>query len=187
MLDGVNNSIIDTMTNDSVIADLMGVLRQFKTTSAQSKEPAELLAKLADDNRKKAAAGKKSGSLDAAAHRKCLQLAEIVDEQAKQVGSETNPAKAFEIVKDDFNKRVADLKAASAVTGKRLSNMFAFSEEVFGDGNEMLVIVTELTVNCHSAAYISKFGCKEYFAHNKELLFFERHKEIAMEIEKLEL
>ena len=98
MLDGVNNSIIDTMTNDSVIADLMGVLRQFKTTSAQSKEPAELLAKLADDNRKKAAAGKKSGSLDAAAHRKCLQLAEILDEQAKQVGSETNPAKAFEIL-----------------------------------------------------------------------------------------
>lgn len=187
MLDGVNNSIIDTMTNDSVIADLMGVLRQFKTTSVQSKEPAELLAKLADDNRKKAAAGKKSGSLDAAAHRKCLQLAEILDEQAKQVGSETNPAKAFEIVKGDFNKRVADLKAASVVTGKRLSNMFAFSEEVFGDGNEMLVIVTELTVNCHSAAYISKFGCKEYFAHNKELLFFERHKEIAIEIEKLEL
>ena len=90
-------------------------------------------------------------------------------------------------MKGDFNKRVADLKAASVVTGKRLSNMFAFSEEVFGDGNEMLVIVTELTVNCHSAAYISKFGCKEYFAHNKELLFFERHKGIAIEIEKLEL
>lgn len=50
----------------------------------------------------------------------------------------------------------------------------------------MLVIVTELTANCHSAAYISGFGCKEYFEHNKELMFFERQQEITMEFEKLE-
>ena len=51
----------------------------------------------------------------------------------------------------------------------------------------MLILVTELTINPHSARFISRYGCKEYFAHNKELLFYERQKEIIREMEKLEL
>lgn len=186
MLDGVNNSIVDTMTSNSVFDELTGVLRRFKITSAESNEPAELLKSLAEEHRTKAAQGRKSSSLDEDAQKKLLLVAEILDEQAKLVGAESDPAKAFAIVKDDYTRRVAELKKASVASGKCLSNMFRFSEEVFGDGNEMLVIVTELTANCHSAAYISRFGCKEYFTHNKELLFFERQQEITTELEKLE-
>ena len=47
----------------------------------------------------------------------------------------------------------------------------------------MLILVTELTINPHSARFISRYGCKEYFAHNKELLFYERQKEIIREME----
>lgn len=33
----------------------------------------------------------------------------------------------------------------------------------------------------------NRYGCKEYFDHNKELLFYERQKEIISELEGLEL
>ena len=56
--------------------------------------------------------------------------------------------------------------------------MFRFSEEVFGEGQEILIIVTDLTANYNSTRFISEFGCEEYFKHNKELLFYERQKEI---------
>ena len=51
----------------------------------------------------------------------------------------------------------------------------------------MLILVTELTISYYGARFISRYGCKEYFAHNKELLFYERQKEIITELEKLEL
>ena len=63
--------------------------------------------------------------------------------------------------------------------------MFLFAEEVFGEGQEILIIVTELTANNYSARFISEFGCEEYFKHNKELLFYERQKEIITSMEKL--
>ena len=51
----------------------------------------------------------------------------------------------------------------------------------------MLILVTELTINCNAARFISRYGCKEYFAHNKELLFYERQKEIIAELDNLKL
>ena len=62
-----------------------------------------------------------------------------------------------------------------------------FCEEAFGEGQEMLILVTELTISYYGAHLISCYGCKEYFAHNKELLFYERQKEIITELEKIEL
>ena len=44
-----------------------------------------------------------------------------------------------------------------------------------------------LVISCYGAHFISRYGCKEYFNHNKELLFYERQKEIITELEKLEL
>lgn len=79
------------------------------------------------------------------------------------------------------------MEQKGVTVGKRLSNVFLFCEEVFAEGQEMLILVTELTINPHSARFISRYGCKEYFAHNKELLFYERQKEIIKEIEKLDL
>ena len=86
---------------------------------------------------------------------------------------------AFKIAKADFDARVKALKKSAEKAGKKLSNLFLFAEDVFPDGQEMLILVTELT--------ISRYGCKEYFAHNKELLFYERQKEIINEIQTLEL
>lgn len=68
-----------------------------------------------------------------------------------------------------------------------MSNIFKFCEDVFGDGQEMLILVTELTMSYYGAHFISRYGCDKYFAHNKELLFHERQKEIIRELEQLKL
>ena len=51
----------------------------------------------------------------------------------------------------------------------------------------MLILVTELTISYYGARFISRYGCPEYFRHNKEILFHERQQEIIAELEKLEL
>lgn len=76
------------------------------------------------------------------------------------------------------------LKTQTDSAGKQLSNAFIFCEEVFGDGQEILILVTELTISYYSAHFIGRYGCREYFNHNKELLFYERQREIISQIEK---
>lgn len=73
------------------------------------------------------------------------------------------------------------------VIKKKLSNLFEFVEQVFEDGQEMLILVTELTVRYYCAKFITKFGCNEYFKHNQDLLFYERKQELLREITNLEL
>ena len=94
---------------------------------------------------------------------------------------------AFQIIKKRFDDENAKLKKTTSATRTRLDNMFAFCEKVFPEGQELLILVTELTISPYGARFISRYGCKEYFAHNKELLFYERQTEIIRSIDELNL
>ena len=96
-------------------------------------------------------------------------------------------SEAFEIIRSGFNSRRGDHKKKTEEIDAELDNMFSFAEEVFTDGPEMLIIVTELTKGFYPAHYISRHGCSKYFKHNKELLFYERQNEILREIEDIDL
>lgn len=76
-----------------------------------------------------------------------------------------------------------EISAGAAAVGQALANAFAFLEAAFGEGQEILLFVTELTENFWTSQYIAKFGCERYFAHNKELFFYERQREIVQQIE----
>ena len=111
-------------------------------------------------------------------------------EVIKRVLAEKNPNDgnaAFAVIKAEFDKLTKQLKTDADKAGKKLSNAFIFCEDVFAEGQEMLILVTELTISYYGAHFISRYGCKEYFNHNKELLFYERQKEIIGQLEKLEL
>ena len=76
-----------------------------------------------------------------------------------------------------------EISAEAAAVGQALANAFAFLEAAFSEGQEILLFVTELTENFWTSQYIAKFGCERYFAHNKELFFYERQREIVQQIE----
>ena len=97
------------------------------------------------------------------------------------------PNETFEYIRTLFNENISGLKKFTEECGEKLSNAFKFLEEAFGDGQELLVFVTELTINRYTASFISKYGCDEYFKHNKDLLLYERHKDIIKEIEALNI
>lgn len=68
----------------------------------------------------------------------------------------------------------------------RLENAFGFLEKAYGDDNEMLVFVTTLTENKYSSRFIGKYGSDGYFRHNKEVLFYDREKDLQERIGQLE-
>ena len=131
--------------------------------------------------------GKLSASLSPSARTRKQKLILMLQELAPDMADAEDGTAAFKIAKESFDKELKDLKKHAEKVGKRLSNIFVFCEEAFGNGQEMLILVTELTISYHGARFISRFGCEEYFKHNKELLFHERQREIIAELEKLEL
>ena len=133
--------------------------------------------------------GKSASSLsseDELKYRSTIAVIENIITTVRKEKPEDNN-KAFLLIKQCFDKQREELKKSAEAAGKKLSNVFLFCEEVFGEGQEMLILVTELTISYYGAHFISRYGCKEYFNHNKELLFYERQKEIISELENLDL
>lgn len=93
--------------------------------------------------------------------------------------------KGFDGIKEEFANQVNLRKSMIDTAGKKLEYAFAFLEEAFGEGQELIWFVTELTANYHTAKYISRFGCEKYFYYNKELLLVEKDLEIQKEIDEV--
>ena len=188
ILDAVTAELRAAMEQETVMTDYMAALRQFKVQTAGPHTNAqEVLLKLIDSQQKALESGKKAGSLSQDQQKKAMKVIALLQEQVPAVRDAENNNSAFMQVKKDFDNRVKAMKKLAEGAGKKLSNVFEFCEEVFSEGQEMLILVTELTINAHSARFISRYGCKEYFEHNKELLFYERQREIIRELEHLDL
>lgn len=185
ILDGVNEGMRAVANEEEMLSALLACLKEVRAGLANSAADAvKLLGEKASAIRAKIEKGKASSSLSAEKRHTLNLTAAALEEEAALIERNGRPtgAEAFALLKKDFDSRVAALKKNAEAAGKKLSNAFAFLEEVFDEGQELLILVTELTINAHSSRFISRYGCKEYFAHNKELLFYERRKELIEEL-----
>ena len=185
ILDGVNEGMRTVANEEEMLSALLACLKEARAGLSNSAADAvKLLGEKASAVRAKIEKGKASSSLSAEKRHTLNLTAAALEEEAALIERNDRPSgtAAFALMKKDFDSRVAALKKNAEAAGKKLSNAFAFLEEVFGEGQELLILVTELTINAHSSRFISRYGCKEYFAHNKELLFYERRKELIEEL-----
>ena len=79
------------------------------------------------------------------------------------------------------------MKSETESVKAMLHQMFLFVEKAFGEANEMLILVTELTVNTYSARFIGMFGSEDYIKYNKQMMISERQMDLKKEIAALEL
>ena len=78
----------------------------------------------------------------------------------------------------------AELRRANAVStaSAALEAAFDFMENAFAESQEMVVFVTELTLNPASHAFITENGCDRYFRYNKDLLLDHRKAALQQEL-----
>lgn len=95
--------------------------------------------------------------------------------------------KAFEIIKEAFDTRVQKLRLDTSKVQSRLHELFVFVEKAFEDGNEMLLLLTSLTVGDESARFITTFDCEDYQRHNEKLMLSERKNDMIEKINALDI
>lgn len=190
LIDGATSDVKETIDYESVIRELLVVLKGIKAISNNEKADIAKELELAINNKESYLVnGKKSQTLSIDQQHITKKVIDILKDELEEVSkSKAKTAQEqFKVVYDSYNKLNKELKNKVVASQNKLGNLFKFAEEVFDEGQEILILVTELTINYYSVQFISRYGCKEYFNHNKELLFYERQKEIIAEIKDLDI
>ena len=132
-------------------------------------------------------ASKISGKLSREAIVRIKKNISILAENKNAICEEQDSSKAFKVIKKDYDLRVKDLNSEAQLVGVKIANAFDFFEKAFGDGQELLIVVTEMTSNFYFSRFIGQYGCEAYFRHNKDLLFYERQRDIERTLKELNL
>lgn len=69
--------------------------------------------------------------------------------------------------------------------GRALEHAFDFMEAAFGDSQEMVVFVTELTANYYCVKFLQSYDCPRYYRYNERLLFEKNQQNILEKLERL--
>ena len=188
LIDGLVSGIREASAQEGAVLELVNCLKLMRADFVVEKDFTEVVRRRTEAAQKEIAVGKKAGNLSADREYVLNLTIAALDEQIKLI-VEKAPASAdaaFKLLKSDFDKRKKALAKMVSQLDGNLTNVFQFCEEAFEEGSqELLILVTELTINTYSAHFISKYGCEAYFRHNKDMLFTERKKDILAEIDSL--
>ncbi|MBQ6455815.1 MAG: AAA family ATPase [Mogibacterium sp.] len=190
ILDRVGADLRRNFYDEQILTEERGIFSRIRTELEDPSASAlKLLNEVISGKKNELENGKRSNSLSDDRRRMLHGTISDLEAAAKAVAQAGDPPglEAFDIIRKDFNARRADYLRHTEKVSSELENMFVFAEKAFAGGQEMLIIVTELTKGSYAAHFISRHGCGKYFEHNKELLFYERQNEILREIEEIDL
>ena len=195
LVDKMMSEIRENMETSDYLSDLFTGLKAIKNAAEKQTEGEksvtveEMLEKQADARKKQMEARLKAGNLSETEKRKNNRIVRFLEEAKKELylDGQKDALDAFAKVKAKFEKELSEMKTETMKIKARLENLFSFGEEAFAEGNEMLILVTELTVNHNSARFISRFGCDAYQKHNENLMLTERQTLLKEEIAALDL
>ncbi len=172
LLDSALAPLRAVIETEDVLAELLALLRPVKAGASLEEQRAAESAELEKRERR--------GALSAERRRRFERVLAFLAREARAQAD-------FPAVKADYDGAVAAMRADAAAAGAELEHLFAFAEEAWGEGQELLLLVTELTASPPAARFIARYGCEPYYRHNRALAFHERRAEILRRLERLEL
>lgn len=188
LLDAIYGLATDVFGREGCLRLLTAELRNVRGMLAKD-DIDHILVSIIESKSNAVEVGKQASSMskdDIYAHNSLIKTLDEIGSVVAKTSYKTSE-EAFTIVKAEFDKRVKILKGLGVECSRKLSYAFNFLKDAFGSGQEMLIFVTELTINRYTASFIGRYGSPEYFKHNKDLLIHERHNDIIREIEILDL
>ncbi len=190
LLDRVRADMKEVMEQAAFLKDLRPLLKSAGEAAVGS--AALLLEKLQqqEEGRRKALEKQQTAnSLSNEERKRRLQVIRFLEECRRELSGREGLSgeAAYGLVKEKYNGKMAEMKRDTDRTGKELHSLFAFAEEAFGQGNEMLVLVTELTVDSAGAQFIGTFGSEDYSRHSGELMLGERRDDLREQIAELKI
>lgn len=186
----LQSEIAQVMEESGILTELMPLLKTVKKQAEQETDGERVFVLL---EQRIAAKSKQRDALQSANalseqdKKKFSGILAFLEGQQKRLRTEQfhSAEEGFAFLKSSFEEKVSALREKTEKVKGRMHELFLFLEQAFEDGNEMLLFVTELTVNENSAGFISMFGSEDYKRHNEELMLSERQSDMVSKIEAL--
>ena len=191
LLDKLESGMRENLETSDYLTELMKVLKIIKILydKAENGEENDICAIIENQiqaRQKLLETMRAAGTLSDEDRKKNRGIIRFLEAREKEIRL-AQKEDAFALLKNSFDVETAAMKEENAKLQEKLHNLFAFSEVAFMDGNEMLVLVTELTVNQYSSRFIGIYGSTDYAKHSENLMLHEREDNIMQEIENLNL
>ena len=171
-----------TRRQDALTTALHAALTAFKAKIADA-DPRAVLDQLIWQRRTKLKQAREAGQLDKEARDLGQMEINTLEGYRQRLQREEIPAPAaMDAVRAWFGAEVEKRRALGAETGAQFDSAFRFLEETFGQDQELVIFVTEVTAGYDTSWFVENFGCDAYFRHNKELLFDDTRRRLREEI-----
>lgn len=190
LIDYIQHDIRENMEQFEYISNILNHMKALKNNMEAADITIEnLLSNQIEGRQKGMEALQKAGSLSDREKRKQKKVIRFLSECWKTLKQEDiqDNSEAVNLLKSCYDEEVADYKRETQDIKMKLHYLFTFVEDTFGTGNEMLILLTECTLNQDSARFISMYGCDEYKRHNEEMMVSERAEEIMDQIVELDI
>ena len=89
-------------------------------------------------------------------------------------GEHLEPKMQFALLRDWFASREQERQSRIRRTDSCLNNTFRFLSRIYGEGQEMVLFLTELSAGYYSLQFINEHGNESYFRYNRMLLLRDR-------------
>ncbi len=186
LLDAVMTEMKKAVETEDILAELLKLLKEKKAVMTTKEASVSALHELYHRIEQDYEHGISSKSLSHDKQTQYIKIMALLQKEASLVQKSLSDA-PFDVIRRDFNTRVEAFQQSAKKISSETANIFRFGDEVFPNGQELTILVTELTVNPYSARFISQYRVEEYFIHDKELLFHQRQIDILSEIKNLDI
>lgn len=182
MLSRLRESFYNAYVQDTYVTELYDVMKRLKMKSQN--ETVSMTKELEQAAEQKAAVTemqKESGQLDKDGIRIRHKVIHAMEDIRKFL---LQTEDTFDQVKVKFQELAKIREDVVEGAGTELKNAFGFMEKAFGESQEMVIFLTELTSSYYSMKFISENGSEEYYKYNKSLLFKDTEQDILKEIQE---
>ncbi len=186
LLARLNGDFRENAELDERTGDLFAAVKEYGERSGQAagkeKSAQELWKEILSETGKEAQSREASGVTERQVLRRDRALISAMEDledalRDASAGGRDCPLPAgegFEVLKARFGAYREKLEAQTARSMDELEHAFDFMEEAFGESQEMVVFITELTVSEAGARFLRENECPRYYRYNKSLLFEDR-------------
>lgn len=110
-------------------------------------------------------------------YRQVIGILEKTLQEMKMMSLE-NASSCWSKAKEVFEQENEQYEGLRQQAEQNLEYAFDFMEGAFGNGQEMVMFITELNSNADSVTFLQESECERYYQYNKELLFDEKRKRL---------
>ena len=191
LIDEICHEIKDNIFEANILRDILAPLKALKNDSEKNIGTKDFIQKLSDITDARTVNLKQlenSGALsakDRKHHKAVIQLLNLCLKEIAVMNADES-SDLFNKVKAIYDEKANSYKLETAKIKDKLHNAFVFVEKAFGVGNEMLILMTELTVVDECVQFITMYGCEDYNKHNEDMMLSNKNEEILKKISNIE-